>query len=603
MSSVIQYILYLVVLIALAIPLGAYIKKVMNGEKTFLSKILTPCEDAVYKVMRVKKDEQMNWKKYAVSVLIFSGIGLVFLFLLQLLQGVLPGNPQGLSGVKWDLSFNTAASFVTNTNWQAYSGESTLSYLTQALGLTVQNFVSAATGIAVLFALIRGFIKVKADGLGSFWVDITRIIIHILIPLNLVISLCLVGGGVIQNLKGAETVSLVEPIAVSADGEILENAEIDLDTNTVTVDGKKIEDAEIITEQFVPMGPAASQVAIKQSGTNGGGYMGVNSAHPLENPNAFTNLIEMLSILLIPAALCFTFGKAVKNKKQGVAIFMAMFICLVLALGTIAVSEQVATPQLAQDGVNISMIDQAGGNMEGKETRFGIATSSTWAAFTTAASNGSVNSMHDSYTPLGGMVTMLLMQLGEVIFGGVGCGLYGMLAFAILTVFIAGLMVGRTPEFLGKKIEPYEMKWSVLVCLATPIAILIGSGIAAVVPSVADSLNNGGAHGFSEILYAYSSCGGNNGSAFAGFNANTVFLNVSLGLVMLFARFLPIIGTLAIAGSLAGKKKIATSAGTLSTTNGMFVFLLILIVLIIGALSFFPALALGPLAEFFSNVI
>lgn len=603
MSSVIQYILYLVVLIALAIPLGAYIKKVMNGEKTFLSKILTPCEDAVYKVMRVKKDEQMNWKKYAVSVLIFSGIGLVFLFLLQLLQGVLPGNPQGLSGVKWDLSFNTAASFVTNTNWQAYSGESTLSYLTQALGLTVQNFVSAATGIAVLFALIRGFIKVKADGLGSFWVDITRIIIHILIPLNLVISLCLVGGGVIQNLKGAETVSLVEPIAVSADGEILENAEIDLDTNTVTVDGKKIEDAEIVTEQFVPMGPAASQVAIKQSGTNGGGYMGVNSAHLLENPNAFTNLIEMLSILLIPAALCFTFGKAVKNKKQGVAIFMAMFICLVLALGTIAVSEQVATPQLAQDGVNISMIDQAGGNMEGKETRFGIATSSTWAAFTTAASNGSVNSMHDSYTPLGGMVTMLLMQLGEVIFGGVGCGLYGMLAFAILTVFIAGLMVGRTPEFLGKKIEPYEMKWSVLVCLATPIAILIGSGIAAVVPSVADSLNNGGAHGFSELLYAYSSCGSNNGSAFAGFNANTVFLNVSLGLVMLFARFLPIIGTLAIAGSLAGKKKIATSAGTLSTTNGMFVFLLILIVLIIGALSFFPALALGPLAEFFSNVI
>lgn len=421
MSAVIQYILYLAVLIVLAIPLGAYIKKVMNGEKTFLSKILTPCENAVYKVMRVKKDEQMNWKKYAVSVLIFSGIGLIFLFLLQILQEVLPGNPQGISGVKWDLSFNTAASFVTNTNWQAYSGESTLSYLTQALGLTVQNFVSAATGIAVLFVLIRGFIKVKADGLGSFWVDITRIVIHILIPLNLVISLCLVGGGVIQNLKGAETVSLVEPISVSADGEILENAEIDLDTNTVTVDGKKIEDAEIVTEQFVPMGPAASQVAIKQTGTNGGGYMGVNSAHPLENPNAFTNLIEMLSILLIPAALCFTFGKTVKNKKQGVAIFMAMFICLALALGTIAVSEQVATPQLAQDGVNVSMTDQAGGNMEGKETRFGIATSSTWAAFTTAASNGSVNSMHDSYTPLGGMVTMLLMQLGEVIFGGVGC--------------------------------------------------------------------------------------------------------------------------------------------------------------------------------------
>lgn len=604
MSTVIQYILYLAVLVILAIPLGAYIKKVMNGEKTFLSKILTPCENAVYKVMRVDKEEQMNWKKYAVSVLIFSGIGLVFLFLLQFLQGVLPGNPQGLPGVKWDLSFNTAASFITNTNWQAYSGESTLSYLTQAIGLTVQNFVSAATGIAVLFALIRGFIKVKTDGLGSFWVDITRTIIHILIPLNLVVSLLLVGGGVIQNLKGAETVSLAEPIAVSAQGEILENAEIDLETNTVIVDGNIVPDAEIVTEQFVPMGPAASQVAIKQTGTNGGGYMGVNSAHPLENPNAFTNLIEMLSILLIPVALCFTFGKAVKNKKQGIAIFMAMFICLALAVGSVAVSEQFATPQLAQDGnVNISMTDQAGGNMEGKETRFGIATSSTWAAFTTAASNGSVNSMHDSYTPLGGMVTMLLMQLGEVIFGGIGCGLYGMLAFAILTVFIAGLMVGRTPEFLGKKIEPYEMKWSVLVCLATPIAILVGSGIAAVVPGIEESLNNSGAHGFSELLYSYSSCGGNNGSAFAGFNANTVFLNVSLGLVMLFARFLPIIGTLAIAGSLAGKKKIATTSGTLSTTNGMFVFLLIFVVLLVGALSFFPALALGPLAEFFSNMM
>lgn len=603
MSTIIQYVLYLAILIVLAIPLGAYISKVMNGEKTFLSKILTPCENLVYRIMRVDKAEQMTWKKYAVSVLVFSGVGLVFLFLLQLLQGVLPGNPQHLSGVKWDLAFNTSASFITNTNWQAYSGESTLSYLTQALGLTVQNFVSAATGIAVLFALIRGFIKVKSTGLGSFWVDLTRIVVHILLPLNLVISLLLVGGGVIQNLKISETVSLVEPIAVSAKGEILKDAVIDLDTETVTVDGEIFSDAKIVTEQFVPMGPAASQAAIKQTGTNGGGYMGVNSAHPLENPNAFTNLIEMISILLIPAALCFTFGFAVKNKKQGIAIFMAMFLCLVVALGCIAVSEQVGTSQLAQNGtVNTSMIEQAGGNMEGKETRFGIAASSTWAAFTTAASNGSVNSMHDSYTPLGGMVTMLLMQLGEVIFGGVGCGLYGMLAFAILAVFIAGLMVGRTPEFLGKKIEPYEMKWSVLVCLATPIAILVGSGLAAVVPSVMDSLNNSGAHGFSEMLYAYSSCGGNNGSAFAGFNANTVFLNVSLGLVMLFARFLPIIGTLAIAGSLAGKKKIATTAGTLSTTNGMFVFLLIVVVFLIGALSFFPALALGPLAEFFGSI-
>lgn len=603
-ESILQYVLYLVILVALAVPLGAYIGKVMNGEKTFLSKLLLPCEKAVYKVLGVKEDEQMNWKKYAVSVLVFSGIGLVFLFLLQMLQGVLPGNPQKLPGVKWDLSFNTAASFVTNTNWQAYSGESMLSYLTQALGLTVQNFVSAATGIAVLFALIRGFVKVKSQELGSFWVDMTRIMIHVLIPLNLVIAIALAGNGVVQSLKPAETVPLLEPVAVSAEGDILDNAVIDPDTQVVTVDGQVQEGATVVSEQIVPLGPAASQIAIKQTGTNGGGFYGVNSAHPLENPDAFTNLLEMISLLLIPAALCFTFGRNVKNKKQGIAVFAAMFICLVLALAVVAVNEQTATPQLAQNGtVDISAIGQAGGNMEGKETRFGIAASSTWATFTTAASNGSVNSMHDSYTPLGGMVTMLLMQLGEVVFGGTGCGLYGMLAFAILTVFIAGLMVGRTPEFLGKKIEPYEMKWSVVVCLATPVVILVGSGIAALVPSVPDSLANSGPHGFSELLYAYSSAGGNNGSAFAGFNANTVFLNISLGLVMLFARFLPVIGTLAIAGSLAGKKKVAATAGTLSTTNGMFVFLLIFVVLLVGALSFFPALALGPIAEFFEYIV
>ena len=365
MSTMIQYVLYLAILVVLAIPLGAYIKNVMSGEKTFLSKVLTPCENLIYKVIRVDREEQMTWKKYAVSVMIFSGIGLVFLFLLQLLQGVLPGNPQHLSGVKWDLAFNTSASFITNTNWQAYSGESTLSYLTQALGLTVQNFVSAATGIAVLFALIRGFIKVKSSGLGSFWVDLTRIVVHILLPLNLVISLLLVGG-VIQNLKSAETVSLVEPIAVSAEGEILEDAVIDLDTETVTVDGEIVSNAQIVTEQFVPMGPAASQVAIKQTGTNGGGYMGVNSAHPLENPNAFTNLIEMISILLIPAALCFTFGSAVKNKRQGIAIFMAMFLCLVVALGCIAVTEQAGTSQLAQNGAvnNKRLAQQLGATIE-----------------------------------------------------------------------------------------------------------------------------------------------------------------------------------------------------------------------------------------------
>ncbi|MEG1849637.1 MAG: potassium-transporting ATPase subunit KdpA, partial [Oscillospiraceae bacterium] len=525
-------------------------------------------------------------------------------YLILRLQGWLPLNPLEIAAQEPHLAFNTAASFITNTNWQAYNGESTLSYLTQALGLTVQNFVSAAVGIAVLFALIRGFVKVKAAGLGSFWVDMTRIILYLLLPLNLVLALCLAGGGVVQTWKPAETVPLLEPLAVTADGTLLVNPSIDLENRTVTVGNAVLADAQIITEQIVPLGPAASQIAIKQSGTNGGGFYGTNAAHPLENPSAFTNLLEMLSLLLIPAALCFTFGRNVGNKKQGAALFIAMFLCLAAALSLIALNEHLATPQLAQNGaVDLAASSQqAGGNMEGKETRFGIASSATWAAFTTAASNGSVNSMHDSYTPLGGMIAMLQIQLGEVIFGGTGCGLYGMLGFAILTVFIAGLMVGRTPEFLQKKIEPYEMKWAVVMCLATPVAILVGSGIAAAVPAVANSLNNSGAHGFSELLYAYSSCGGNNGSAFAGFHANTVFLNVTLGLVMLFARFLPIAGALSIAGSLAGKKKIATTAGTLSTTNGLFVFLLIVVVLLIGALSFFPALALGPIAEFFQHL-
>ena len=602
-ATILQYILYLAVLIALAIPLGAYIGKVMNGEKVFLSKIFVPCENLVYKLMHVDKDEQMTWKKYLLSILVFSGIGFLLLFIIQMLQGVLPGNPQGIPGMSWHLSFNNAVSFVTNTNWQAYSGETGASYLTQALGLTVQNFLSASVGICVLFALIRGFIKVQSDGLGSFWTDMTRVTLYVLIPLSLVLSLCLIGNGVVQNLKPAETVALVEPIAVDSKGNIIENAVIDTDTNTVTVDGAVIPDADIITEQIVPLGPAASQIAIKQLGTNGGGFYGTNSAHPLENPNAFTNLLELLSILLIPVALCFTFGRNIKDKRQGRAIFFAMLLMLVIALACTAIPEQTATPQLAQNGaVDVSMVNQAGGNMEGKEARFGITGSSTWAVFTTAASNGSVNSMHDSFTPLGGMITMLQIQLGEVIFGGVGSGLYGMLAFAILTVFIAGLMVGRTPEYLGKKIEPYEMKWAVLVCLATPIAILVGSGIAAAIPQVTNSLTNSGAHGFSEMLYAFSSAGGNNGSAFAGFNANTIFLNVILGLLMLFARFVPIIGTLAIAGSLAKKKMIATTAGTLSTSNTMFVMLLVFVVLLIGALSFFPALALGPIAEYFGMI-
>lgn len=606
MSTVIQYVLYLAVLVALAIPLGRFMAHVMDGERTFLTPVLAPVERGLFRLLHIDATEQMGWKRYLVCVLAFSGIGLAVLIALQLLQGVLPGNPEGLGGVSWDLSFNTAVSFVTNTNWQAYSGETTLSYLTQLAGLTVQNFVSAATGISVMFALIRGFRQVKREGLGSFWVDLSRVVIYVLLPLNLVLAIALAAGGVVSNFQPAQTAELMEPVAVKQDADgtwqVIEGADIDGDT--VTVDGEVVEGARVVTEQYLPQGPAASQVAIKQSGTNGGGFFGVNSAHPYENPSAFTNLLEMTSILLIPVACCFTFGIGVKNTRQGRAIFLSMFILLVIALSAIAVSEQLGTPQLASAGaVDLSASEgQAGGNMEGKEARFGIASSSTWAAYTTAASSGSVNSMHDSYTPLGGMVQMLQMALGEVIFGGVGCGLYGMIGFAILTVFIAGLMVGRTPEFLGKKIEPSEMRWAVVLCLATPFAILVCSAIACLVPGVKEQLTNGGAHGFSELLYAFTSAGGNNGSAFAGMDANTVFVNVLTGLEMLFARFAPIVGTLAIAGSLSRKGKVAATAGTLSTTNGMFVFLLVFIVLLIGALSFFPVLALGPVAEFFQMI-
>ncbi len=570
-NTILQYVLYLAILVALAIPLGKYMGKVMNGEKVFLTKLLGPVENFIYRICRIDRNEQMGFKKYSISVLLFSGVGFLVLFLLHFIQAIPFLNPEGLPATSWHLAFNTTASFVTNTNWQAYSGESTLSYLTQMLGLTVQNFVSAATGIAVLFALIRGFIKVKQKGLGSFWTDLTKITLYILIPLSLVVSVGIASQGVVQNFKSYETVSLLEPIT--------------------------LEDGTVVSEQVVPMGPAASQVSIKQLGTNGGGFFGVNSAHPLENPTPFSNGLEMISLLLIPVACCFTFGRNVKDKRQGTALFLAMFIMLIAALGVIAGFEQAGTPQLAQDGA-VAMQ----GNMEGKETRFGIATSSTWAAYTTAASNGSVNSMHDSYTPIGGMITMLQMMLGEVIFGGVGCGLYGMIGFAILAVFIAGLMVGRTPEYLGKKIEPYEMKMAVLICLATPVAILVGSGLATMLPSTVDSLNNPGAHGFSEVMYSYASGGGNNGSAFAGFNANTPFLNVSIGLVMLFVRFVPMIATLAIADSLSGKKLVAQSAGTLPTHNALFIGLLIVVVLLVGALSFFPALSLGPIAEFFQMI-
>ena len=581
MNVTVQMVVYCVILVLLAIPLGSYMGKVMNGEHVFLSGVLQPVERVIYRVLKIDPEEDMDWKKYSVCAGVFSVLSLFVLWAILCFQKFLPLNPEGIEGTSWHLGFNTAASFTTNTNWQAYSGESTRSYFSQMLGLNFQNFVSAAIGIAVLFALIRGFGRVKKTGIGNFYTDMTKTVLYILIPLSMVVSLTIASQGVPQTFKQYDEVQLLEPVVVENE------------------DGTATE----VTKAVVPLGPGASQIAIKQLGTNGGGFWGNNSAHPFENPTPLSNLFEMISLLLIPAGLCFTFGRNVKDKRQGTAIFLAMFIMLAAALAVVGYNEQAGTPQLAQDGaVYMGTEGQAGGNMEGKETRFGIATSATWAAFTTAASNGSVNSMHDSYTPLGGLVPMLLMQLGEVVFGGTGCGLYGMIGFAIMTVFIAGLMVGRTPEYLCKKIEPFEMKMAVLVCLATPIAILVGSGIAALLPSTHDSLNNPGAHGLSEVLYAYSSAGGNNGSAFAGFNANTPFLNVSIGLVMLFVRFLPMFATLAIAGSLVGKKKVAVSSGTLPTHNAMFIFLLIFVVLLVGALSFFPALSLGPVAEFFQMI-
>ena len=581
MNVTVQMVVYCVILVLLAIPLGSYMGKVMNGEHVFLSGVLQPVERVIYRVLKIDPEEDMDWKKYSVCAGVFSVLSLFVLWAILCFQKFLPLNPEGIEGTSWHLGFNTAASFTTNTNWQAYSGESTLSYFSQMVGLNFQNFVSAAIGIAVLFALIRGFVRVKKTGIGNFYTDMTKTVLYILIPLSMVVSLTIASQGVPQTFKQYDEVQLLEPVVVENE------------------DGTATE----VTKAVVPLGPGASQIAIKQLGTNGGGFWGNNSAHPFENPTPLSNLFEMISLLLIPAGLCFTFGRNVKDKRQGTAIFLAMFIMLAAALAVVGYNEQAGTPQLAQDGaVYMGTEGQAGGNMEGKETRFGIATSATWAAFTTAASNGSVNSMHDSYTPLGGLVPMLLMQLGEVVFGGTGCGLYGMIGFAIMTVFIAGLMVGRTPEYLCKKIEPFEMKMAVLVCLATPIAILVGSGIAALLPSTHDSLNNPGAHGLSEVLYAYSSAGGNNGSAFAGFNANTPFLNVSIGLVMLFVRFLPMFATLAIAGSLVGKKKVAVSSGTLPTHNAMFIFLLIFVVLLVGALSFFPALSLGPVAEFFQMI-
>lgn len=579
-----EYGVYLALLVALAIPLSAYLNKVMAGQKTVLSRVLVPVENAVYRCIRVDKSEDMGWKRYLVSAFAFSAICLVGLFAILMLQGLLPFNPEGLPGLSWDLAFNTAVSFVTNTNWQAYSGESALSYFSQAIGLTVQNFVTPAVGMAVLFALFRGLVSEGAPGLGNFFVDVTRSVLFVLIPLALVVTVVDVWQGSPQNVSEYQEVQLLEPVGIDAEGNVVEAD----DPAAV----------QVIDEGVVPMGPQASQVAIKQLGTNGGGYNGVNSASALENPTPLTNLVQCISLLLIPFALVFSFGRFVADRRQGRAIFAAMFVVLVASLAVIAFFEQAGTPQLAADGsVYMGTYDQSGGNMEGKEARFGVTDSSLWAAFTTAASNGAVNSMHDSYTPIGGMVPIILMGLGEIIGGGIGCGLYGMIGFVILTVFIAGLMVGRTPEYLGKKIGPKEMRMATILCITTPMVLLIGAAVMCLDPATVDSLNNAGAHGFSEVLYAATSAGGNNGSAFAGFNANTPMINVVLGFEMLANRFIPLAATLVLAGSLCARPKVAVSAGTLSTSNAMFVFLLILVVLLVGALSMFPALALGPIAE------
>ncbi|MEG0132825.1 MAG: potassium-transporting ATPase subunit KdpA [Clostridium sp.] len=557
---ILQNIAYVVLLAGLGIPLGKYMYKVMIGEKVFLSKVFIPVEKITYKVMGINEKEEMDAKKYTLSVIAFSMVGFVIVFSLHLLQGVLPLNPERLPGTSAHLAFNTTASFVSNTNWQAYSGESTLSYLTQMIGLNVQNFVSAATGIAVLFAFIKGFTRKETNKIGNFWSDLVKSTLYILIPLAMVLSLILVSQGVVQTLSPyKEVVSL--------------------------------ESGEVTT---IPVGPAASQIAIKQLGTNGGGFFGVNSAFPLENPTPISNMLQVLSILIIPAGLCFTFGHAVRDSKQGKAIFKAMLIIFIVCLVAITASEIMAAPQFS--GVSTS------GSMEGKEVRYGVGGSSLWATATTSASNGSVNSMHDSFTPLGGMVAMFLMQLGEVVFGGVGCGLYGMIAFAILTVFIAGLMVGRTPEYLGKKIEPFDMKMVCIVILTPPLLALFGTAITTMLPQVTEWLTNSGAHGFSEILYTFTSTAGNNGSAFAGFNANTPYTNIITGLIMLIARFIPMVAIIFLGGNLAKKKSIPKGDGTLETSNGMFVGLLIGVVILIGALSFLPALALGPIAEFVNTL-
>jgi K+-transporting ATPase ATPase A chain len=534
----------------------------------------------------------MTWKTYAVGMLLFNAAGMFVLYALQRVQGLLPLNPAGLPMVGPDLAFNTAASFASNTNWQSYGGETTLSYLTQMLGLTVQNFASAATGMAILVALIRGLVRRNAQTIGNFWVDLTRSTLYILLPLSFVWSLILVSQGVVQTFSEYTAASLIQPVTydkpvVNADGQPIQDEQ-----------GKPKTDTAKTTVQVLAVGPAASQIAIKQLGTNGGGFFNVNSAHPFENPTPLANFLEMLALLMIPAALCYTFGAMVGDTRQGWTLLAVMTMILVAFLSLALWAEQRGNPLIDLLGVDQAAgSSQAGGNMEGKETRFGIVNSVLWASATTAASNGSVNSMHDSYTPLGGLVPLFLMQFGEVVFGGVGSGLYGMIVFAIIAVFIAGLMVGRTPEYLGKKIEPYEMKMASLLILIMPIIVLGLTAVAVLTEAGTSSRLSPGAHGFSEILYAYTSQGNNNGSAFAGLNANTPFYNITGGLAMLISRFWLAVPTLALAGSLARKKGTPVGPGTLPTHTPLFAALLIGVIIMVGALTFLPALALGPVVE------
>jgi K+-transporting ATPase ATPase A chain len=571
-NGILQIIIYLVVLLLLVRPLGAYMARVYEGEHIFLDQILGPVERLIYRLAGVDPEEEMNWKTYALAMLLFNALGILFLYGIQRLQGILPLNPQGLGAVSPDLAFNSAVSFGSNTNWQNYGGETTLSYLTQMSGMTVQNFVSAAMGMAVLIALIRGITRQTAHTIGNFWVDLTRTTLYILLPLSIILSLALVSQGVVQSFSPYESAVLQAPVA-DAQGNL-------------------------ITEQILPLGPAASQIAIKQLGTNGGGFFNTNSSHPFENPTPLSDFLEMLSILLIPAALCYTFGKMVGDPRQGWTLLAAMMVIFVAFLGVSVWAEYGGNPAISALGADQSATDiNPGGNMEGKEVRFGIANSALWETATTAASNGSVNSMHDSYTPLGGLVAFVMMQLGEVVFGGVGSGLYGMLAFVIVAVFASGLMVGRSPEYLGKKIEAYEMKMASLVILIMPLVVLGFTAMAVVAEAGRVAVSNPGPHGFSEILYAFSSQGNNNGSAFAGLGGNNLFYNLTGGLAMLIARYWLAIPILAMSGSLVGKRKIPAGAGTLPTHTPLFVAWLIGIVLIVGALNFLPALALGPIVE------